>query len=73
MDARSVAWGVDSDHRAIVMRMRIRRTIRRQPVSVKIDLGKLRNKDVAREFRQRTKESLESFISNFDGELVDGE
>jgi len=73
MDARSVAWGVDSDHRAIVMRMRIRRTIRRPPVSVKIDLGKLRNKDVAREFRQRTKESLESFISNFDGELTANE
>ena len=32
MDAKSVAWGVDSDHRAIMMRMRIRRTIWRPPV-----------------------------------------
>ena len=28
---------------------------------------------MAREFRQRTKESLESFISNFDGELTANE
>ena len=62
MDAKSVAWGVDSDHRAIVMRMRIRRTIWRPPVSVKIDLGKLQNKDVAREFRQCTLESLASSL-----------
>ena len=40
---------------------------------MKIDLGKLRDKDVAREFRQRSKESLESFISNFDGELTANE
>jgi len=65
MDARSVAWGVDSDHRAVVMSMRIRRTIWRPPASVKIDLWKLRNKEVAREFRQRTKESLENFIRDF--------
>jgi hypothetical protein len=51
------------------MRMRICRTIWRPPASVKIDLGKLRNKEVAREFRQRTKESLESFVSDFDGVL----
>jgi len=70
IDAKAVSWGVDSDHRAIVMRMRIRRTIWRPPVRVKIDLGKLQNKDVAREFRQRTKETLESFISNFDGLLT---
>jgi hypothetical protein len=55
LGAKAVNWGVDSDHRANVMRFRILRTIVRLPAPrVKVDREKLQNKDTAGALRAAT-------------------
>ena len=66
--AGPVNWGVDSDHRAIVMRFRILRTIVRPPAPrVKVDREKLQNKDTADAFRAATARNRERLLGERDG------
>jgi len=66
MDAKAVGWGVDSDHRAIVMRKRIIRTIwRPRAPLVRVDRNKLRDENVAKEFREKVQANRAHLISEY--------
>ena len=68
LDAGPVNWGVDSDHRAIVMRFRILRTIVRPPApKVKVDREKLQDKDTADAFRAATARHRERLVGERGG------
>jgi hypothetical protein len=66
MDAKAAGWGVGSDHRAIVMRKRIIRTIwRPRAPLVRVDRNKLRDENVAKEFRDKVQANRAHLISEY--------